>query len=229
MIPHCSTACLVGISTPYRLEQSRGLLEVVDDVVDLRRELIDVVTVEGRHVLRVQERDQLPRDHVAFGLLRLDLLLRDPRVRMLAESPLDEPRHLERVLAGLAEQREELGGARSQAEPHAGGTLTNWRYFGAAERGGYASASTTSDWKCAISRSDSGSSRPSSIIPACMPGLDALDEDAVLGADLRVELERLLDPRLVGVLRDEVVEEAVRPVDASRDDRADREVRAVPA
>ena len=42
------------------------------------------------------------------------------------------------------------------------------------------------------------------------PRLHALDEDAILGADLRVERERLLDPGLVGVLGDEVVEEAVR-------------------
>ena len=42
------------------------------------------------------------------------------------------------------------------------------------------------------------------------PGLYALDEHAILGADLRVERERLLDPRLVGVFGDEVVEEAVR-------------------
>ncbi len=47
--------------------------------------------------------------------------------------------------------------------------------------------------------------------PASHPCLHALDEDAILRADLRVERQRLLDPRLVGVLRDEVVEEAVRP------------------
>ena len=76
-----------------------------------------------------------------------------------------------------------------------------------------------------MSCSDSGMSRPSSISPARTPGLDALDEHAVLGADLGVERERLLDPRLVGVLGDEVVEEAVRPLGATRDDRADGEVR----
>ena len=48
--------------------------------------------------------------------------------------------------------------------------------------------------------------------PRAHARLDALDEDAILGADLRVERERLLDPRLVGVLGDEVVEEAVRPL-----------------
>ena len=40
--------------------------------------------------------------------------------------------------------------------------------------------------------------------------LDALDEDGVLGADLAVELEHVVDPRLVDVRADEVVEEAGR-------------------
>ena len=76
-----------------------------------------------------------------------------------------------------------------------------------------------------MSFSDSGRSLPSSISPARMPRLDALDEDAILGADLRVEGERLLDPGLVGVLGHEVVEEAVRALGVARDDRPDREVR----
>ena len=57
-----------------------------------------------------------------------------PEFGMLAETPLDESRDLECVLAGLAEEREELGGPRGQAESHARGTLTNWRYFGGSER-----------------------------------------------------------------------------------------------
>ncbi len=55
--------------------------------------------------------------------------------------------------------------------------------------------------------------------------LHALDEGSVLGADLRVERERLLDPGVVGVRRDKVVEEAVRALGCQRDDRADREIR----
>src|SRR5687767_757349 len=39
--------------------------------------------------------------------------------------------------------------------------------------------------------------------PGPHAGLHAFDEHAILGADLRVERKRLLDPRLVGVLRDE--------------------------
>ena len=80
-------------------EEIRGLLQVVDHVVDLGRELEDVLAVEGRDVLRVEERDQLARDCVAVRLLCLHLLLRDARVRMLAEAALDEARGLERVLA----------------------------------------------------------------------------------------------------------------------------------
>ena len=85
-------------------EQVGRLLEVVDDVVDLGREQVDVLAVERRDVLRVEERDEVARDRVAGRLDRLDLLLRDAGVRVLAEAALDEPRDLERVLAGLAEE-----------------------------------------------------------------------------------------------------------------------------
>ena len=67
-------------------------------------------------------------------------------------------------------------------------------------------------------------SRPLSMSPDPDACLHPLDERPVLGADLGVEGERLLDPRLVGVRRDEVVEKAVRPLGCQRDDRADREV-----
>ena len=76
-----------------------------------------------------------------------------------------------------------------------------------------------------MSCSDSGSKPALVDQPCAHPRLDALDEDAILGADLRVERERLLDPGLVGVLGDEVVEEAVGLLGLERDDRADREVR----
>ena len=39
-----------------------------------------------------------------LGLLRLDLLLRDAGVRVLAEAPVDEARDLERVLRGAGEE-----------------------------------------------------------------------------------------------------------------------------
>ena len=63
-----------------------------------------------------------------------------------------------------------------------------------------------------MSCSDSRQQPPALDEPGAHARLHALDEHAVLRADLRVERERLLDPRLVGVLGDEVVEEAVRPL-----------------
>ena len=99
-------------------EHVRGLLEVVDDVVDLGRELEDVLAVEGGDVLRVEEGDQLARDHVAGLFLRLHLLLRNARVRVLTEAALDEPRGLEGVLAGPGEELEELLGTRGEADLH---------------------------------------------------------------------------------------------------------------
>ena len=49
------------------------------------------LSVERRDVLRVEEHDQLARDHVTLGLLGLHLFLRDAGVRVLAKTPLDEP------------------------------------------------------------------------------------------------------------------------------------------
>src|SRR4029078_13432063 len=55
--------------------------------------------------------------------------------------------------------------------------------------------------------------------------VDALDEHAVLAADLVVELHQLVDPRLVDAAPEEVVEEAVGAVGGDRDHRPDRDVR----
>ena len=99
-------------------EQVGGLLELVDDVVDLDREHVDVVAVERRQVLRVEQLDEIVRDAVADGLRRLHLLLRDARVRVLTEAAVDEPRDLERVLAGLGEEHEELARLRRQRQAH---------------------------------------------------------------------------------------------------------------
>ena len=156
------------------------------------------------------------------GLLRLHLLLRDAGVRMLAETPLDESRDLECVLAGLAEEREELGGPRVRLNRMRADVNQSEIFRG---RDRYASASTTSDWKWAISFSDSGRSLPSSISPERMPACTR-SMRPILGAHLGIEGERLLDPRLVGVLGHEVVDEAVRLLQGARDDRADGEVRS---
>src|ERR671933_66993 len=55
--------------------------------------------------------------------------------------------------------------------------------------------------------------------------LDALDEDAVLASDLVVEGQELLDPRVVDVRREEVIEEPARALGPGRDERPDRQVR----
>ena len=120
-----------GQLDPVEAEEVGGLLQVVDDVVDLGRELEDVLAVEGRDVLRVEERDQLARDRVAVRLLRLHLLLRDARVRMFAEASLDETRGLERVLAGAGEQVEELLGARRESDLMGGRHVNRMDSFGA--------------------------------------------------------------------------------------------------
>src|SRR2546421_615702 len=57
------------------------------------------------------------------------------------------------------------------------------------------------------------------------PAVDDLDERPVLGADLGVEGDELLDPRLLGIGREEVVEEAGAPRRCDRIDRPDRQVR----
>ena len=144
-------------------------------------------------------------------LLRLHLLLRDARVRVLAEAALDESRDLERVLARLAEQREELGGPRGQAEPHARGTLTNRRF---SEIGLVPLGERVYDERLEVRDELLGLRKEPSVVdePRAHARLHALDEHAILGADLCVERQRLLDPGLVGVLGDEVVEEAVRPL-----------------
>ena len=108
----------MGQLDPVEAEQVRGLLDVIDDVVDLDREHVDVVAVERGQVLRVEELDQVARDAVASGLRGLDLLLGDARVRVLTEAALDEPRDLEGVLAGPGEEDEELARLRRERQAH---------------------------------------------------------------------------------------------------------------
>src|SRR5438270_6661682 len=55
--------------------------------------------------------------------------------------------------------------------------------------------------------------------------LDALDKRPVLAADLVVEREQLIDPFLVDVRGEEVVEEPSRPLGATRQDRPARQIR----
>src|SRR6188472_2614869 len=102
------------------LEEVRRLLDVVDDVVDRRREPVDVLAVERRPVLRCQELAQVVRDRVA-GVLELpDLGLRHRRVRKLTEPDLGLLRDGERVRSRSREEAVELVGARGERELHAG-------------------------------------------------------------------------------------------------------------
>src|SRR5262249_48378545 len=55
--------------------------------------------------------------------------------------------------------------------------------------------------------------------------LDALHQPAVLSADLLVEGDQLVHPRLVDVRLEEVVEEPAGALGAEREDRAAREIR----
>src|SRR5262245_17251531 len=55
--------------------------------------------------------------------------------------------------------------------------------------------------------------------------LDALDENAILGANLAIEREQLVDPGEIGVRREEVIEEARRALRPRGQQRPDREVR----
>ena len=102
------------------LEQVGGLVHVVDDVVDARGELVDVLAVERGDVLRVQELDQVVRDRVALVLGLLHVRVRDRRVGILPEALLDAPPGLEGVRTGPREEVVELGRPWNQGEPQAG-------------------------------------------------------------------------------------------------------------
>src|SRR5207237_10936245 len=55
--------------------------------------------------------------------------------------------------------------------------------------------------------------------------LDPCDEDRVLATDLVVEREQIVDPGLLDVWAEEVVEVAVRPLRCQGEARPDRDVR----
>jgi uncharacterized protein YjeT (DUF2065 family) len=93
------------------LEQVRRLFDVVDDVVERGGERVDVLPVERRDVLRVQQLDQLVRQAVALVLEGFYLVMANGAARKVAEALLDAPRGLQRVVAGLTEEGVELGGS----------------------------------------------------------------------------------------------------------------------
>ena len=79
-----------------------------------RRQLVDVLAVERRNVLRVQQLDDLVGDAVAGVLDFLDFGLRHRRVRILPEADLRLLRGLERVFARSCEQFVKLGWSRDE-------------------------------------------------------------------------------------------------------------------
>ena len=108
-------------------EEVRGLVHVVDDVIDHLRQVVDVLAVEGSDVLRVEQLERLAGELVATGLERLDVRLPHGVLRKLGEAALDEPRGLEQVLARAREQVVERCRLGNECEPHCGGNLTTNR------------------------------------------------------------------------------------------------------
>ena len=82
---------------PVELEQVADLLDVVDDVVELGRELVDVLAVERRHVLRVQER--ISSRVISSPAVSIDFTSAwvTEEFGVLAEARLGLPGRLERV------------------------------------------------------------------------------------------------------------------------------------
>ena len=81
-------------------------------------------------------------------------------------------------------------------------------------------------WKAPISASVRVSSRPCSSAPLAAPRWTASTRPGVLGTHLVVEHPHLLDPGLVGALREEAVEPGRGAVGRGRPQRPDREIRA---
>src|SRR5439155_5551916 len=75
-------------------EELARVLDRVDHVVDRTGEREEVVAVEGRDVLRVDQADQFARHAVALVLELLDLVLAHRGARELAETDLRLPRDL---------------------------------------------------------------------------------------------------------------------------------------
>jgi hypothetical protein len=72
------------------VEEVERFVQVFDHVVEHGVEREDVLAVERRHVLRVEQLDDVASDVVALVLDVLDVRLPDGRVRILGETPLDQ-------------------------------------------------------------------------------------------------------------------------------------------
>ena len=90
------------------LEQVARLVDVVDDVVDCGGKRVDVLAVERRHILRVEELDDVVRDLVAGMLDSLQVSLGDRSVGVLPEADLRLPGCFQGVLPRAREEVVEL-------------------------------------------------------------------------------------------------------------------------
>ena len=164
--------------------------------------------------------DQVARDLVALGLDRLHVRLRDGRVRVARGSGSRRAaRPRARSRRRWAKRCVELGrAAGTRLRRIARHCLPD---VASAARSGtrQASASTTSDWKCAsTSRSDWG--HEWTFLDEDRhgrPPLHALDENSILGTDLccRTRATRRSRPRSASSAH-EVVEEAIRSDSGAR-------------
>ena len=105
---------------PVEPEVVRDLLDVVDDVVERRGEVEDVLALDRRDERRVEALDDVVRDPVALLLADHDLAGELPVVGPAVEHPLEQRRRPARCCARLLEQVEELALARREQTGQAG-------------------------------------------------------------------------------------------------------------
>src|SRR4051812_37096843 len=110
---------------PVEPEEVRDLLDVVDDVVQRRGELDDVLAVEGRDEGLVEPLDDVVGDAVALLLADDHVPHHLPMVRPLLEHGLEKLGRAHAVAAGLLEEVEELALARGEqpTQPAHGGPV----------------------------------------------------------------------------------------------------------
>jgi hypothetical protein len=94
------------------------VLDVIDEVVDHLREPVDVLPVEGRDVLGVEQGDDLPGQLVALVLELLHLLVVDARLRELTKALLGQARRRQQVLSRAREEVVELRRLGNEGQPH---------------------------------------------------------------------------------------------------------------
>jgi hypothetical protein len=84
------------------------LFDVVDDVVERRGELEDVLAVDRRHERLVEAVDDVVRDAIALLLAEQDVARQFLRLREVAQHLVEQVGGAQDVAAGLLEQVEEL-------------------------------------------------------------------------------------------------------------------------